>query len=130
MSCEQSYKYRAPTFVRWVARIWSIPAICFIAVILGGEILSPTAPPPVSVRDVIGLSLFPFGVFLGILLAWRWEMLGGIISVVSFFGFYAVLWLFDRRLPRGPFFALASVPGLLFFVSFLLGRRIDKSKSI
>jgi hypothetical protein len=130
MSGEKSSNYHAASFVRWVARIWSIPAICFIAVILVGEVVSPHAPPPVSVRDVIGLSLFPFGVILGILLAWRWERLGGIISVASFFGFYAALWLFDGRLPRGPYFALASAPGLLFCVSSLLDRRIDQSKRI
>jgi hypothetical protein len=130
MSSEKSSNYHAASLVKWVARIWSIPAICFIAVILVGEIVSPHAPPPISVRDAIGLSLFPSGVFLGILLAWRWERLGGIICVASFFGFYATCWLFDGRLPRGPYFAFASAPGLLFFVSFLLDRRIDQSKSI
>ncbi len=130
MRSEKSRNHRAALLVRWVARIWSIPAFLFIAVMLVGEVASPHASSPVSVRDFIGLALFPFGVFLGILLAWRWERLGGMISLGSFFGFYAALWLFDGRLPRGPYFALVAAPGLLFLVSSLLDRRIDQPKSI
>jgi hypothetical protein len=93
-----------------------------------GEVVSPHAPPPASVRDIIGLVLFPFGVCLGILMAWRWESLGSIISVSSFLGFYATLWFFNGRLPREPFFALVAAPGFLFLVSALLDRGIQQPK--
>ena len=127
---EISRFHRIALFIRRIAKIWSILSLILITAIIVGEIVSPHSLPPSSFRDIIGLVLFPFGVCLGMLLAWRWEGLGGIISVACFFGFYSALWLFDRRLPRGPYFALVAAPGLLFLVSYLLDRAIEPSKSI
>jgi hypothetical protein len=69
MTDEVSRRRRAVKVIRWVARIWSILALGFVALMLVGEVVSPHAPPPSSARDLVGLALFPFGVCLGILLA-------------------------------------------------------------
>ena len=116
------------TVIRWTARLWSIPSILFIAVMLAGEVFSPHSPPPSSVRDLTGFALFPFGVCLGIALAWRWELLGGCISVASFLGFYSLLYLIDGRIPKGPYFALVAVPGFLFLFASLLNYITQKRK--
>ncbi|UCG56394.1 MAG: hypothetical protein JSU70_16215 [Phycisphaerales bacterium] len=129
MACEATRRRRAAVVIRWVARIWSIPVLLFVAVMFAGEVLFPHATPPTSARDVVGLALFPFGVCLGILLAWRWEGLGGIICLASFFGFYAALGLFNGRLPRGPSFALIAAPGFLSMASFLLRRSSQQQKN-
>ena len=35
---------------------------------------------------------------------------------------YMVMWIVDRQLPRGPFFALIAAPGLLFLGAWMITR--------
>ena len=68
------------TVLRWTARVWSLlvlPVVLLIA-------LSPDlhATVPVALIDWILLSLFAVAT-IGLLLAWRWEALGGIVVVAS-----------------------------------------------
>ena len=73
-------------------------------------------------RDLVGLFFFPFGVGLGMIVAWRREGLGGGITVGSLLAFYAALWAMDGRFPRGPWFALVAAPGVLFLACWWLSR--------
>ena len=78
---ERSIKLGIVTLTtRWVARVWTIASIGFVLLILVGELLFPHAPLPMF-RDLVGLFFFPFGVCVGMLLSWRWEGLGGGITV-------------------------------------------------
>jgi len=103
--------------IRWIARVWSIASVGFVLLIAGGELVSPHAAAPATLRDFIGLFFFPFGTCVGMILAWRWEGLGGGITVGSFLAFYAALRIMDGRFPRGPYFALVAAPGILFLLS-------------
>jgi hypothetical protein len=107
--------------IRWIARGWSIASIGFVLLILVGELVYPHAPAPTEFRDLLGLFLFPFCTCLGMILAWRWEGLGGTITIGSLLAFYAALRIMDGRFPGGPFFALVAAPGLLFLFSWTLG---------
>lgn len=109
----------ARTF-RWIARAWSIASLAFLLVIGVGEIVYPHAERPTNLRDLVGLFFFPFGTCVGMVLAWRWEGLAGAITVGSVLAFYAALGIIDGRLPRGPFFALVAVPGVLFLLSWAM----------
>jgi hypothetical protein len=60
---------------------------------------------------------------LGLILAWRWECVGGIVSLASLAGFYLTLFAFDQRFPRGPFFLLIALPGFFFLVAWFLQRQ-------
>ena len=108
--------------VRRIARVWSLVSIGFTLLLLAGELLAPHAPPPAGFRDWIGLFFFPFGVCLGMAVAWRREDLGGIITVGSLLAFYAALRIMDGRFPRGPWFALVAAPGVLFLASWWWSR--------
>jgi hypothetical protein len=108
-------------FIRWIAKVWSIASVGLILLIFIGEALQPTAPLPTS-QEWVGLLLFPFGVCLGIIVAWRREGLGGGITVGSLLAFYAWLRVVSGRFPGGPYFALIAAPGILFLVSWLLSR--------
>jgi hypothetical protein len=103
-----------------IAKIWSIASIGFILLILAGELISPHAPPPTALRDILGLFFFPFGTCVGMALAWRWEGLGGAITVGSLLAFYAMSYIVDGRFPRGPYFLLVAAPGFLFLLSWTL----------
>ena len=113
---------RAISAIRRIAKIWSVVSVGFVVLMLAGELISPHAPPPSAFRDVVGLFLFPFGVCIGTILAWRWEGLGGGITLGSLLGFYAALRIMDGRFPRGPFFVLTAAPGILYLVCWLLSR--------
>ena len=113
---------RGIVIIRWIARVWSIASIGFTLLILIGELVYPHAAPPATFRDWVGLLFFPFGVCLGMIVAWRREGLGGGITVGSLLAFYAALRVMDGRFPRGPYFVLLAAPGILFLVCWLLSR--------
>ena len=116
--------------LRWVARIWSIVSIGFILLIAIGELISPHAPPPSTLRDIVGMFLFPFLTCVGMILAWRWEGVGGGITVGSVLAFYAWLGIMDGRLPRGPYFALVAAPGFLFLLLWAITLAREKKRDV
>lgn len=109
--------------VRWMARAWSIASVGFILLMfIGSGLAEGFNPAQFAFRDWVGLFFFPFGVGLGMIVAWRREGLGGAITVGSLLAFYAALRVMDGRFPRGPYFALVAAPGVLFLVCWLLSR--------
>jgi hypothetical protein len=103
--------------VRWIAGAWSIVSLGFVLLIVVGEVVFPHAPLP-TLRDLLKMILFPFGTCAGMILAWRWEGLGGGITVGSLLAFYAALRLTEGRFPGGPYFVLIAAPGILFLLSW------------
>jgi hypothetical protein len=68
--------------IRWVARTWSI--LVFIFTLLRIITPDPYATEPVPVSDYFLLSLWGVSI-LGLLIAWHWELLGGIITIATMF---------------------------------------------
>ena len=106
--------FRLVVILRWIARILSIISIGFVLLFLVGEILPPDTQAVFKVRDVVAMVFFPIGVCIGLGLAWRRELQGGTIAIGCVAAFYLILFLFDGRFPRGPYFFLLASPGLLF----------------
>ncbi len=104
--------------VRWIARIWSIASIGLILLFIIGEGINPTAP-----SEWLGLLFFPFGISLGMLLAWRKEGLGGIIAAGSILIFYGVHLATAGRFPKGWAWLAFAAPGFLFLLSWYLSRK-------
>jgi len=114
---------RGVTAVRWTARLWSIASIGFILLMfIGSGLAEGFNPAQFAFRDLVGLFFFPLGVCLGMIVAWRWEGLGGGITIGSLLAFYAALRVMGGRFPRGPYFALVAAPGILFLVCWFLSR--------
>lgn len=112
---------KLPTIIRRTARIWSIPGIVTLLLpyfVEGLYWLGAT-----SFREVIGHICF-FAVLVGLILAWRWEGLGGGLTVGGIVVFYVTWWLHGKH-PRGPFFLLIAAPGFLFLLYWLLTRRVQ-----
>lgn len=123
MNRTRTPRERGVTAIRWLARAWSIASIGFVLLMFVGSALAEGFnPAQFAFRDVVGLFFFPFGVCLGMIVAWRWEGLGGAITVGSLLAFYAALRVTSGRFPGGPWFALVAAPGLLFLVCWLLSR--------
>lgn len=109
------------TAVRWVARIWSIASIAFVLIFFIGAWSSDTGSGP-SATEWVGIALFPVGVCVGLVLGWFREGLGSAIATCNFIGFYFWLIIARGQLPRGPYFLLVALPGILFAISWFLSR--------
>ena len=105
---------------RWTARLLSLLSIGVLLFFVIGEGFNPLHLDP---RELLLSVFFPIGVLLGMGLAWRWEALGGALTIVSFAAFYGVHWLGSGRFPSGVFFALFASPGLFFLLAALVGPR-------
>lgn len=117
---------RNTTLVRWAARIWSLLSIAFLLLILFGEGLGNLAA--ITATEWLLLLFFPFGVLLGLILAWRWEMLGGGITMASLFLFYTAEFAISGSLADGPWFLLVAFPGLLFMIAARRGRHHPRQR--
>jgi hypothetical protein len=104
--------------LRWTARALSVLSISLLAAFLfgGAESLTPT------IRELVALLLFPGGVVLGMLISWRREGLGAIVSIASLAALYAYIGLAFGRVPAGPYFILFTSPAALFGLYALLAR--------
>jgi hypothetical protein len=96
---------RSVKALRWVARVWSIASVGLICAFLLAEGL-----PPFTANAM----LFPFGVMLGLILAWRFERIGGLAAALSIVLFYVLEYASNGRLPKGYAFMLISAPGVIF----------------
>jgi len=98
--------WRAAILGRWTARIvGTLMALFFLAFVVG------EGPPPVfslswhQNLQLIGLT----GLFLGLLLTWRWEGWGGLVALSGFGLLLAVDWRFNASL----LFLAPAATGLL-----------------
>jgi hypothetical protein len=100
--------------IRLSARVLSLVVVLFLALFVldeGFDLWSITA------REYVGLVFFPVGLVFGSLVAWRSELAGGLISVISILGFYLVFGLLLMGSVRqGWAFVLFALPGALFLV--------------
>jgi hypothetical protein len=106
--------------MRWLARLGSLISVVLLLLFLFGEGFTPSE---LTFAEWIGLLFFPGGVTVGMLLAWRWETLGGVITLLSLLGFYMVLYSDKGRFPEGFWFALFALPGLIFLICGLRSRK-------
>ncbi len=93
--------------IRWVARGWALASLGLLAAFLLGEEV-----PPITMKAVF----FPFGVMVGLAVAWRFERVGGGVAVASLLLFYMLEFADQGRVPKGPWFILLAAPGALFFL--------------
>jgi hypothetical protein len=99
--------------LRWVARIWTIPILVFAC----GQLVAPSARGIAAglPRDDIDMIMMGI-VVLGLLLAWRWETLGGIVALLGIAAHYVVYYfMFGPSFPRLAMVIL-GVPAVLFMV--------------
>jgi len=105
--------------VRWLARVGSLVTIIIVAMFIIGDGGSLSA---ITTRDLVGLALFPGGVALGMLVAWRHEVEGALLSIACLVGFYIVCQLFLGKFPSGWAFLVFTSPAFLFLLSGLMER--------
>jgi len=102
--------------LRWTARTLGAVMVGLTIWIAVGE----GTPNPLALPWVIRIGLLSFAfILIGIVLAWRWEFLGGLVSICAW-GIFAVVGNINWH--RAHFIILLALPGLLFLCAALVRR--------
>lgn len=109
----------AATVLRWTARILSLAVIGLLLAFMIGEGFRFWRFTP---KELTLSLFFTFAVIIGILLGWRWELLGGLVTIGGLVGFYGVHFLQVGFFPRGHAFLLFALPGFLFVLASVVQR--------
>lgn len=103
---------------RITAKVWSLFSFAFVLIFLIGNILSPDeGATPTVFEWFMLICLFPGGITTGMVIAWRWELVGSLISITCLATFYMIQTFVSGRIPGGPYFLLFSAPAFLFLIS-------------
>jgi hypothetical protein len=105
--------------LRWLARGTSALSIAIILLFFVGF-----RPSQVAAREWIGLMFFPLGVVLGMLISWKSEMVGSIVSLTSLAAFYFFYELMITGRLGGWAFLVFTAPAFLFLISWITHKAI------
>jgi len=115
----RTHRYqRLVSALRWTARVWSVATVALVLAFIVGEGDNPSGP-----NEWLGFLLFPFGISVGMILAWWKEGLGGSITTASLLAFYVVHLSTAGTFPKGWAWLAFAAPGFLFLLSSHLSRR-------
>jgi hypothetical protein len=109
---EQFMDLNRTLIVRWVARIWSLASLLIILLFVIGEGIGAK-----TAREWAGLFFFPFGISVGMILAWWKEGIGGITTAASLMIFYGIHLATTGTFPKGWAWLVFAAPGFLFLLS-------------
>ena len=129
---------RATKWIRWIARIWSFPIIVYSLIMLTGyawNLVTIGKADPYAVEGYPLIEALPpilmFLSVLGLGIAWRYERLGGTITLVFLFAVLLLLLIqtpIDHDFYRSAIPYLMStviaIPGILFLVCWWRSRRM------
>ncbi len=105
--------------LRWIARAWSVAAIALVLAFIVGERSLPSAP-----REWLGFLFFPFGICVGMIVAWKKESLGGFITVANLLAAYLIHFATTGTPLKGWAWLAFAAPGFLFLLLSLLSSRV------
>ena len=111
--------------LEWIARGASVTSITVLIMIFLGEEFHPSQ---ISLQEWAGLIFFPIGVVAGMIIAWRKEAIGGLMTVASLVSFYLVYGYLMRNHIGGWYFLAFAAPGFLFLFHWLLDRTVGTNR--
>ena len=112
---------RTGTSIKWTARILGILLFLFVLVFLIGE-----GSVIGALKSSLLMKIF-FIVMIGYLLAWKWELIGGLISLIGMFTFYLCEYFSSGHFPKGWAFLIFYIPGILFLISWGIDKFVKTS---
>lgn len=103
--------------IRSIARIWAALMVAFMLFMFIAHIIEDGIGPVIdfSVRDAL-MMISMICSIIGLALAWKWERLGGWMTVGGMLAFYLFDYIFSGDFPRGPTFLIIAFPGILFLI--------------
>ncbi len=109
----------------WLTRVLSILIIVFSILMFMGYRVFPEAEgiKPLSTKAIIGFYIVGTG-FIGLLLAWKWELTGAIISLIAFAGLAVI---FPKVILPSPMYVWPGT-AVLFIVLWKRRRNTNEEK--
>lgn len=109
---------RTNLIIRWIARILAALMAAFIAFMFVGNAVTDGIGPlmNLTIREAVMMIAF-LVVFLGLILGWAREKVGGWLTVGGMILFFILDFAFSGTFPRGVFFPLMALPGLMFLLT-------------
>jgi hypothetical protein len=111
---------------RWTARLSAAFLLGMVVLIVFGEVVFGGGGPNFAKMDWCQRSMFiaEFVTFLGLIMIWRRELLGGLLIIGGMVFFYSMNYHLSGKLPGGAF-PLFYIPGLLAVTSAGIKRLIS-----
>jgi hypothetical protein len=110
--------YQTANIVRWAARITSLVSLAFVLIFIFGNMFGEGLSlfDFQSTIGILSFICFPVAVIVGLLIAWKWEGIGGMITMGGTLGFF----ILDPNSTANLFLIGLTAPGLLFLIYWFL----------
>jgi len=106
-------KQKGLTIILWAARLLGSVVIVFLLFMTIGELLSTDSKTVmIKTSDVFALLLFPISTIVGLLIAFKWKGIGGLITV----GSMILLHIIRPDLASSILISAFAIPGLLYII--------------
>ena len=109
---------------RWILRGLSGLIIVFFLLMFIGESLASESSEPMSANSILQLSVTGIGL-IGLGLAWKWELIGGIIALVAF----VVLAIINPTVLYSSLLLIYPATAILFIVLWAISRNTTIRKN-
>ena len=111
--------------LKWVARLSGTAIVLFVLYFLFMEFFGSQGfekNPLISTEDIFAFICFPLSTIIGLVIAWKWEGLGGLLSTLGFI----ILFVIRPELSSSPLLTALALPGLLYLVYWILTKKKQK----
>ena len=109
--------------IRWITRIWAALVAVAVVIAFAANMLGEGggSSSQFASRDILMMVLFVL-TWIGLILGWKWEAIGGALTVGSMMAFYIFNLIFTGAFPKGAFFIAIALPGVLFLYLGLMAK--------
>ena len=111
-----------PLFIkifRWVLRVLSgLFIVFFLFMFIGEAFFGENPGKPISTNDILQLSAMGISI-IGLGLAWKWELIGGIIALVAF----VALVFINPNVINPSLLYIVPITAILFIVFWAISRK-------
>ena len=111
--------------LQWTARITGLVSISFLLFMIGGHLFGPEPSAAPTHGEMVTLFFFPASVVAGLIIALKWEGLGGFITVVGIAGFHISTYVQHGSADFVFLIDVLALPGVLFILYWILNRRAN-----
>lgn len=109
--------------LRWILRGFSGVIIAFSILFFLGENLDSESSKPMTANSILQLSVFGTGL-IGFMLAWKWELIGGILALMAF----VVLAIINPTVLNSTLMLIFPVTAILFIVLWAMSSKSLKDR--
>jgi hypothetical protein len=111
---------RISNSVRWIARVTGLGIVGLVVLFfIGTDGFNPAKLSPVESVQMLFFLTFCFG----LLVAWRWELIGAGMATAAILCFFMVNLMKTGAFPRGWVWMLMPLPGLFLLLCWLVDKR-------